>query len=225
MPNFNSASSQQNILDNILQVYPIPFWRLLLPLILQTGMILAVIAPNLYTQYTGKTIILQTTPQDPYDMLRGNYIALEYNISRIETLKNLPGWSHLINQYPGIHQQYFPVAEGTKFYVILHQQSTSPTWKPLRVTSTLPTTLPENQVALRASYRYGSIVYGLEKFELPQIESDLNKDILRGRQIRLGQKQPIQVKIKVDSQGNAVPMEMQVVDTSPDGKKFRIYEF
>jgi uncharacterized membrane-anchored protein len=201
-----------------------PYWRLLISLLIQLGSIITLLAPTTYRQLTGKTVILQTAPIDPYDVLRGRYVTLEYNISRVEALKNLPGWNDMIKQYPG--SQYYPVPQGTTIYIVMRNEGvTTRPWKPLRVTSTLPTTLPENQVALRGVYQYGSIVYGLEKFYMPEVKVDFaNQDIFDSSQIRVGQQQPIIMQIKVDSQGNAAPVQMQVVDTVK-GKKIRSYEF
>lgn len=202
-----------------------PYWRLLASIAVQLSTIITLLAPAKMTQYTGKTVILQTTPQDPYDTLRGRYVTFEYNISHVETLKKLPGWNDLIKKYPGVNSQYYPVAEGTNLYVILHSESKNKVWRPLRVTSTLPVTLPENQVALKGRYEYGSIVYGLEKYYMPEVQADFgNHDIFQTRQIQLGQLKPIIMQVKVDSNGNAAPLEMNVFDTSANGR-IRRYQF
>ena len=171
--NLPKSSSQLPINDKFLRVSQakslqlISLSRLLIPLLLQTGIILAAPARNIYIEFTGKTVTLETAPVNPDDILRGNYVALDYNISHIETLKKLPGWNQLIKQYPGRDRQYFPIAQDTSLYVIMQGESTQ-AWKPMRITSELPLTLPENQVALRGQYRYGSIIYGLEKYNIPE---------------------------------------------------------
>jgi uncharacterized membrane-anchored protein len=203
----------------------LPYWRLLVSLALQLSTIITLLAPSIFTQYTSTTVILRTMPVDANDTLRGRYVALEYDISRLEMLKKLPGWNDLIKKYPGINSQYYPVAEGTNLYVILHSEYTNKPWRPLRVTSKLPASLPENQVALRGRYQYGSIVYGLEKYYMPEVQADFGKqDIFQTRQIRLGQLKPIVMHIKVDSQGNAAPLEMNVTDTDANGR-IRRYRF
>ncbi len=188
-----------------------PLWRLIIPLLLQTGIILAVPIHSIYTETTGKTVTLETAPVDPYDILRGNYVTLDYNISRIETLKKLPGWNQLIKQYPGTNQQYFPIAQDTNLYVIMQgEESTSQAWTPMLITSELPRTLPENQVALRGKYRYGSVIYGLEKYNIPENQNEkVNKDVFNNQQFNQ-HSQPIKIQIKVDARGNAVPINMQI---------------
>lgn len=197
----------------------LPYWRLLISFTLQLSTIITLLAPSTLTQHIGKTVILQTIPVDANDTLRGRYVALEYDISRLDTLKKLPGWNDLIKKYPGINSLYYPVAEGTNLYVILHSEYKNKPWRPLRVTSTLPASLPENQVALRGRYQYGSIIYGLEKYYMPEVQADFGKqDIFQTRQIQLGQLTPIVMYIKVDSQGNAAPFEMNVTDTDANGR-------
>ncbi|HAA32846.1 MAG TPA: membrane-anchored protein, partial [Cyanobacteria bacterium UBA8553] len=69
---------------------PTPIWRFWVPLLFQTILILAVPAQALYTQLTGKTVILQTVPVDPYELLRGYSQTLRYDISRQDNLRKLP---------------------------------------------------------------------------------------------------------------------------------------
>ncbi len=211
-----SQINQQYLDANQAKFQLTPLWRLVVPLLLQAGITLAVPISSIYTETIGKTVILQTAPVDPNDVLRGNYVVLDYNISRVETLKKLPGWNELVKQYPGINPQYFPIAQDANLYIIL--QSSTPAWKPIRVTSELPTTMVINQVALRGKYRYGSIIYGLEKYDIPESESEkVHKNIFQSQEILSKNVQPILVQVKVDPRGNAVPITMQV------GKRY--YQF
>ena len=73
----------------------LPAWRLWVPLLLQIGLIAAVPATAVYTFMTGKTVVLQTAPVDPYDLLRGYYQVLSYDISDRTNLEKLPGWKDL----------------------------------------------------------------------------------------------------------------------------------
>ena len=69
---------------------PISIWRFWAPLLFQTALILAVPAQAVYTQLTGKTVILQTIPVDPYELLRGYSQTLRYDISIQDNLRKLP---------------------------------------------------------------------------------------------------------------------------------------
>jgi uncharacterized membrane-anchored protein len=195
---------------------PIPVWRFAIPLLIQAALILSIPAQAVYTYITGKTVILQTVPVDPYDLLRGYSVTLSYDISRTDTLKKLPGWEELIKQYPGRNSQYSPLEEGIELYVILQEEkSSSPgipkAWKPVRVSGKRPESLATNQVALQGTYQYNSITYGLESYYIPEDQREqINQEISQAQQTSVGQQQPIVVEVKVDSQGNAVPISMWV---------------
>ncbi|NET14750.1 MAG: GDYXXLXY domain-containing protein, partial [Okeania sp. SIO1H6] len=42
-------------------------WRFILPLTVQLALILSIPAQAIYTTITGRTVVLQTVPVDPYD--------------------------------------------------------------------------------------------------------------------------------------------------------------
>ncbi|NDJ18487.1 GDYXXLXY domain-containing protein [Myxacorys almedinensis] len=177
------------------------FW---IPLLVQLALIAAVPAQAVYTHLTGRTVVLQTAPIDPYDLLRGYSQTLGYDISTVNTLKKLPG---------GAIAQETPI-----LYVILQrpaaQTSGRPAaWKPIRVSRDRPDALPDNQVALKGKVQYGQVDYGLSTYYLPETRRDeVNTAIVESQR-----KQSSVVEIKVDAQGNAVPLRLWVSD--------RAYEF
>ncbi|BCL39329.1 GDYXXLXY domain-containing protein [Nostoc sp. MS1] len=195
---------------------PLPFWRLILPLMLQTGLILSVPTQAMYTNLAGREVILQTLPNDPDNVLRGYTLNLDYNISRISNLRRLPGWEEVVSRNEGRRGR---LLEGTNLYVILQEQQsfgrgTPRAWRPVRVSSNLPMSLRDNQVALRGVYQDGTINYGVESYNVPDEQRrQLNNDIFRAaRQTRDGQLRSLTVKVKVDPQGNAVPVSLWVRD-------------
>ncbi|MDF5739622.1 MULTISPECIES: GDYXXLXY domain-containing protein [unclassified Nostoc] len=193
---------------------PLPFWRLLAPLAVQTGLIMAVPAQAFYTDVAGKTVILQTVPVNPNDVLNGNSLTLDYNISRTANLSRLPGWQTLVSKGRGSGRR---LPEGTNIYVILQEQLSSGrgvprAWRPLRVTSDRPTTLRANQVALKGVYQDSSVNYGLETYYIPENQRQQIRNDLQAQRARRGQVPPIVVKAKVDPQGKAVPVSMWVRD-------------
>ena len=195
---------------------PLPFWRLLVPLLVQTGIILAVPTQAMYTNFTGKEVILQTVPVNSNNVLQGDSLTLDYNISRVSTLRRLPGWEDVLRRNRGSNRQLLP---GTNLYVILQEQQSfidgvPRAWRPVRVSSDMPTYLQNNQVALRGVYQDGLINYGVDTYNVPEeVRSQMSNDIARAaRQTRNGQQRPIVVKVRVDSQGNAVPMSLWVRD-------------
>ncbi|MEH2254930.1 GDYXXLXY domain-containing protein [Nostoc sp.] len=197
---------------------PIALWQFVVPLLIQTAIILAVPAQSVYTLVTGKTAILQTLPVDPYDLLRGYSVTLNYQISRIDNLKKLPGWEDLVKQNPVPDKRGEPLVQGTNLYIILEEQKSSSgipqAWKPVRVSGQFPTSLAANQIALKGQYSaYNSITYGLETYYIPEDQrNDINNDISKARSIKPGQPQPIVVEVKVNAQGKAIPINMWVRD-------------
>lgn len=205
-------------------------WRLWVPLVLQTILIAAVPAQSVYTFMTGKTVILQTMPVDPYDLLRGYYQTLSYDISQQDTLNKLPGWNDLPGRMSTCPPAPKPPAKNTckpekyvdlgiYFYVVLEQPKTQKNgslpaaWKPVRVSDKFPQNLPDNQIAIRGKYQGWQTEYGLESYYMPedqreQINDDINRATSQRGQNR--QKQPFVVEVKVDKQGHAVPVSLWV---------------
>ncbi|MGL4884693.1 MAG: GDYXXLXY domain-containing protein [Waterburya sp.] len=186
----------------------IPQWRFLLPLSLQMLLILAVPAQAIYTHYTGKTIVLQTMPVDPYDLLRGYSQTLSYDISRTSDLAKLPGGEIL-------NQSQSNLKNGMKLYVILESPKTSAAkppqaWQAVAVSLKRPSNLPDNRVALAGIVKYGAIAYGLETYYLPEDKiSDINQEISQ-LQPDSDSKKPFVVEVKVDAQGNSVASSLWI---------------
>ena len=183
----------------------LPGWRLWLPLLFQVGLVVAVPAQDAYTYATGKPITLQTAPVDPYDLLRGHYQTLSYDISQVEQLRQLPG-GDWFDQHS--NQQ-------AKFYVVLEaptEANTTPPqpWKPVRVSGTRPEKLGDNQVVIQGQQaKWGRVTYGLETYYMPEAEREqLNANISNINQ-QQGQRAFV-VDVKVDAGGNAVPISLWV---------------
>jgi uncharacterized membrane-anchored protein len=97
--------------------HAIPGWRFWVPLVAQAIIILGVPAQALYTQMTGTTMILQVAPVDPYDILRGYYVTLGYDISLPDELKKLPGWDTLIDAEAEANGQTVEPKNGQSIYL------------------------------------------------------------------------------------------------------------
>lgn len=220
-------------------------WRFWLPLLFQTGLILAVPAQAIYTQLSGKTVILQTIPVDPYELLRGYSQTLRYDISNQDSLRRLPGWQELPKQQPQGSKINF-IEPGTRFYVILAEPVAPPksqlpqAWKPIAVSLRSPTKLKNSQVALIGLAKAGSIQYGLETYYIPEEQREqINSDL---RQARLADPTPLQLtlplansqqqptppvvmEIKVNAQGNAVPIGLWAQLGDAAKSQIRQYRF
>lgn len=191
-------------------------WLFWLPLMAQALLILATPVQAIYTQVTGKTVILQTGPVDPYDLLRGYYVVLSYDISALAQMQQLPGWDEVEANLMTDSFQPPLTADGAILYVVLEaptdpQAEPPQPWTPVRVSSDRPTNLPTNQIALRGNYRYGTINYGLETYYIPEDQRvEINDDINQAQWS--GGERPFVVEIKVNAQGEAVPISLWVDD-------------
>jgi uncharacterized membrane-anchored protein len=182
----------------------LPGWRLWVPLLFQAMLMVAVPAQDAYTFATGKTVVLQTAPVDPYDFLRGYYQTLGYDISSVQNLSKLPGGDLLKDTFVG------------EVYVVLEAPPASNTtppkaWKPVRVSRDRPTNLPANQIAIQGKSEGWRIVYGLETYYMPEDQrNQVNQDINQIQQ-RQGSRAFV-VEAKVDGSGNSVPVSLWVRD-------------
>lgn len=178
-------------------------------LLLQAGLILAIPAQAVYTHWTGKPIVLQTLPVDPYNPLQGYHLTFSYAIANLQTLEKLPGWKTIaprLDPQPKVGDGSSTLdAPATRFYVVLQSpdRSTRPPqpWKPVAVLDRYPDRLESNQVAIQGIYRQGAVRYGLETYYIPEDQQlELNQQL---RQLRSGS---IQVEAKVGTDGHAVPL-------------------
>lgn len=203
----------------------LPSWRFWLPLLCQAALILAIPSQALYTQVTGRTIILKTAPVDPYDLLRGYSVTLGYDISRVETLRQLPGWSEFerqraTNSDNSLTRSFYLVLEAPK---VANTNPPSP-WQAVRISGDRPTDLASNQVLLRGQMRYGTVQYGLETYYIPEDQRDqINQNINAAQANRASQ--PIVVEVKVNAQGHAVPISFWVTLGQPPAKQIYHYRF
>lgn len=209
--------------------HSLPIWRFLVPLGLQMILIVAIPAQAIYTQFTGKTVVLQTMPVDPYELLRGYSQTLNYDISRQDRLRKLPGWKELPQQKSEGNEVTF-IKPGTRFYVILEAptsidaQGLPRAWKPVAVSLKRPSQLPKNQVAIKGLAQFGLIQYGLETYYIPedqreQINADLRaaqperpttlqQTLLQASPIQQRSRPPVVMEIKVNAQGEAVAINL-----------------
>lgn len=200
-------------------IQPRAIWRLCLPLAFQLLLILSIPAQAVYTHVTGKTVILQTAPVDPYDLLRGYYQTLGYEISNPRTLQNLAGWDTL----PGTPVECAAEDEwcinrtlnpGTSLYVTLETPEVTEKdgipqpWKPIAISAEKPEKLSDNQVALRGRYEGWRVIYGLETYYMPEDQRNQVNDHIQETQWK--EPEAFVVEVKVDQRGRAVPVSLWV---------------
>ncbi len=145
---------------------------------------------------TGREIVLEVVPVDPRDLFRGDYVILNYDISRVPiSLRSL-------------HRK------GSVIYATL-QKAKDGKWKLYAAGPERPESVSSDQVVLKGRVRYASgprftsVRYGIESFFVPEGT---------GRELeKLIGKKKLAALIAVDESGNAAIKGLIV-----DGE--RVYE-
>lgn len=192
-----------------LQKAPSRTWRFGFVLLLQLAIVLAVPLPKAITRATGTSIALQTTPVDPYDILRGRYVTLGYAAEQISTLSNLPGWSDRPEGRSA--QSVQPI------YLILEPNPDAPSavpvraWHPVAVAWQYPRTSNASQRIIKGTYRdlyRPEVDLGLSQYFIPEERGDtLERDMNAHREATT-------VEIKLDRRGRSVLVRLWVEDRS-----------
>ena len=107
-----------------------------------------------YQLRNGTEIALKTAPVDPRDLLRGDYVVLRYDVSRLTPAEDRQPWAFAADQVvyvPLIEAQGEWVADGLERYP------------------------PEDRLYLRGRIRssgtdWAEVVYGIESFFVPEGE-------------------------------------------------------
>jgi uncharacterized membrane-anchored protein len=182
--------------------------RMALPLFLQSLLICSIPFQSVYALMTGTTVIIKTQPVDPFDLLRGYYQTLSYDISSFNTLEKLPGWKDVSDGRDGYisnidrHQQVYITLVKTTGIDRNQQQA----WQPVAIAKQLPPNLSANRIALRGVSDGHRILYGLETYYMPEDRKDaVNTDIGRSRSA-----EQLLVEIKVDNRGLATPVSLWI---------------
>jgi uncharacterized membrane-anchored protein len=154
----------------------------------QLVILFAVPARQVFTRATGREVVLQVAPVDPYDVLKGYYVTLGYDISRTSSFPHPPTF-----------------AEDEVVYAIVEQQDDGP-WQAVALERELPTDLPANRVAIRGRWHAWRILYGIEEFSIPESKRDVITDDLNKN------RNEARVEVKVDANGQAALLRLKIQD-------------
>ncbi len=148
---------------------------------------------------SGREIVLEVEPVDPRSLFRGDYVILSYkDLSRIkQPVLEVPA--------PGDLRGGWPVS-GAPICVLLKQQADK-TWSPTTAQQRCPETEsgPDAHATLTGTIRHvsrrqseiiASVVYGLERYFVPEGEGKKLED-----KIRI---QKLLVRVAVDKNGRAI---------------------
>ncbi len=131
------------------------------------------IASKQFTLKTGKTVVLETVPVDPRDLLRGDYVILSYKIGQLypRALKSEK------ENYEYSEIVYVGLAPEGKY------------WKAVSVSSKRPA--ESNVVFIKGRITQGlrgriSVNYGIENYFVPEGEGrELEEALRRGREVKV----------------------------------------
>lgn len=136
---------------------------------------------------TGREIVLPIRPVDPRDLFRGQYVRLDYDVSRLPMkLKEGPS----------------PIRNGA-FYVTL-QQGEDGQWSPVRFSVAKPNATGPKEIVLKARAWHGfprddigvvAVRYGIESYFVPEGEGPRLEELARDRKLAM--------LVAVDSSGTA----------------------
>ncbi|MCB1195169.1 GDYXXLXY domain-containing protein [bacterium] len=159
----------------------------------------SIFAFNQYILLTGTQVLLRTVPIDPRSLFRGDYVALSYEISRI----NLDSISFEYNDFTALELNE-PVCVSLKIengYAYPERISSKPPQNSLFIKGTISTRTND----------FIEVAYGIETFFVPEGQ---------GKEIEQKMGKALDVKASIDRYGNAVIHSLMsenkpVVFTSP----------
>lgn len=149
--------------------------KFILALGIQLAIILGLFLSNQMIITSGAPVRIRSPqPVDPPSLLQGNYIALNYTISRI----NLSDISY------SPHEEF---ERGDLIWATLAKEKDGEWWEAIALSRKKPTLSP-GKVAIRGNVLYGgdtiSITYGIEEYFIPQEFEDEATRLLSGRFIQ-----------------------------------------
>jgi uncharacterized membrane-anchored protein len=156
----------------------------------QALILAAVPGRQVYTRLAGRTLLIKTAPVDPYNLLGGYHVILNYEISR-------PA------DWPRTEQEF---KRGQVLYVVL-KPAPDGTWSAQGVHAERPKDLDADAVVIKGRRQgWPGIRYGIESYYIPEdargrIEQDLRTNAGKAR-----------AEIKVDPFGNAALLRIIIED-------------
>ncbi len=159
---------------------------------LQVTFLVIMIGMKWSTLAFGTKIMLKTRPVDPWDLFRGDYVTLNYDISELD-----------LNTVPADRKDF---KRNETVYVVLKQQDKY--WEPSAVSHQKP---PDGSLFIRGTVMYGydnrlRVNYGIESYYVPQHKG---RDIERSRVLP-------EVEVSVDRRGNSALSRLFI-----DGKEVK----
>jgi uncharacterized membrane-anchored protein len=174
-----------------------PMRKLTVVVAVQLFVLLSVLGFGQYTAWTGETVLLKVQPVDPQSLLRGDYIRVRYDISRLD-MDELPGDDDFCC---AVYVELRENEDGYWKAVAAHER---------RDHSFDGTVLLKGHFSevSPAGVRVVEVVYGIEEIFIPEGSGD---------QLPSGTDHTIAVEVKVNRFGYAIPRRFFV-----DGEPFEL---
>jgi len=170
-----------------------PYLRWGLLALIQLALIAVPLADRLQVQMQGQEVVLNLRPVDPRDLLRGDYVIINLEISRVE--KTLPGADQGLKSGETVYVGLDISADGVA--------------RPMKIARTRD---EAGALAIAGRIGYGSadqvqIDYDIDAFYLPEGT---------GREIERLPAKRVQAVVAVHPDGRALPLRLLV-----DGEEFK----
>lgn len=157
----------------------------------QLGILAVAPAEKIMIRREGRVVTLRTRPVDPYDVVRSYYMTLNYEAA----------------EPPGF--EFRSEERGARMYTVIAEGEDG-VWSAVSCGAEPPAELEEGQALLKGrvtlSRRDGPVVYGIEKYFVPETMRHEIEDAIRERQQR------ILVDVAVDGDGDAAVLRLHVGD-------------
>jgi uncharacterized membrane-anchored protein len=167
----------------------------------QVLLLAGLIVPPLVVRATGATVVLRTIPVDPRELFRGDYVALSYDISRLD-LRRLPTRlpQGRLNRGDTVYTVLVPAAGNAR-----------QPWSAAAVFAREPTAGDLAEYGPHALFVRGTVVshkaqqmqveYGIESYFVPEG---------RGQALERERGGALTVEVKVDTGGRAVIQQIRL---------------
>lgn len=176
--------SRRNLVNETKSTQPYKHRRtfFIAALALQVVLLAALAVPRLVTMSTGKTVTFETTPVDPWDMFRGDYVTLGYGFSDVPTVEEF--------KYE------------TPIFVTLRRDA-SGKWKAVDGSKTYHPPASDEEVVLRGKTQYSSGKSVRVRYSIEQVfvAEGAGKNVKSGDHVY--------VDTVIDDNGNAVIKEVR----------------
>lgn len=149
-------------------------FALLFVAVVQSAALCWMIYDRISLYMTGKEVVLDTVPVDPRSLFRGDYVILNYGISRLNVTA-LQGDSDF--------------RRDMEVYVTLRKPDQAG-WQPVSATKKYPATVEKDHVVLRGKVQWGRddnlrVKYGIEAYFVPEGQGKFLENQVRERKLQV----------------------------------------